>query len=94
MAGDLVTFDLSAAVRKQAAIERDRIVAILAAIDELKEADLAVKDDTLSEAGEYFALERLTKAEDALMELVTQPGYVVYQKCLLQCLSDFAAGAA
>lgn len=94
MAGDLVTFDLGAAIRARAAEERDRIVAILAAIDELKAADVAAKDDTLSEAGEYFALERLTAAEDRLMELVTQPGYVAYQKSLLQCLSECAAGAA
>lgn len=94
MAGDLVTFDLSAAIRKQAAVERDRIAMILVAIDELKAADLAVKDDALSEAGEFLALERLTTAEDRLLAIILDPGFARYQRELQKCLTGFVAGAA
>ena len=94
MPGDLVTLDLGAAVRKQAAVERDRIASILAAIDELKAAELSVRDDGLSEAGEHLALTRLTKAEDALLALVLDPGFARYQLALQNCLSGFVAGAA
>lgn len=94
MPGDLVTFDLGAAIRKQAAVERDRIAAILAAIDELRAADAAVQDDSLSEAGEYLAMTRLTDAEDKLLEIILDPGFVRYQRELQKCLAGFVEGAA
>lgn len=94
MPGDIVNFDLGAAVRKQAAVERDRIIAILAAIDELRAADTAAQDDTLSEAGEFLAMNRLTDAEDKLLELILDPGFASYQRHLLTSLASFAGGAA
>lgn len=93
MAGDLMTFDLGAAIRKQAVVERDRIAMILVAIDELKAADLAVKDDTLSEAGEFLALERLTTAEDKLLAIILDPGFARYQRELQKCLTGFVKEA-
>lgn len=94
MMGDLRTFDLSAAIRKQAAVERDRITAILAAIDELRAADVAVQDDTLSEAGEHLAMARLTDAEDKLLEIILDPGFARYQRELQKCLAGFVEIAA
>lgn len=94
MAGDLVTFDLAAAIKKQAAVERDRIATILDAIEEVKLAYLAVRDDTLSEAGEYLAMKRMTDAEEKLIGLILDPGFARYQRELRNCLSGFVAGAA
>lgn len=92
MPGDLLTFDLAAAVRKQVAVECDRIVAILAAIDRAKAAAVTAQDDTLSEAGEHLALTRLTKAEDALLALILDPGFARYQRALRGCLTGFLEG--
>lgn len=94
MPGDLVTFDYGAAVRKQAAVERDRISAILAARDDVQAASLALMDDTLSEAGEHLALARLNEAEEALLKLVLDPGFARYQRALQGCLTGFVEGAA
>lgn len=94
MPGDLVTFDLSAAIKKQAAVERDRIIAILAAIDERHMAGIAVQDETLSEAGEYLAVKRLTEAEEKLLGLILDPGFARYQRELQKCLAGFVEGAA
>lgn len=94
MAGDLVTFDLGAAIRKQAAVERDRITSILTAIDELKCAYLAVRDDRLSEAGEFLAMTRMTEAEEKLLEIILEPGFARYQRELQKCLAGFVQGAA
>ena len=92
MPGDLVTLDLGAVLRERAAIERDRIAAVLAAIEELRLADLAVKDDTLSEAGEYLAMKRWEDAEEQLLTLITDPGFARYHRHLLKGLTDFAVG--
>lgn len=92
MAGDLVHFDLAAAVRKSAAVERDRISAILAAIQDVRAASAALQDDRLSEAGEHLALERLDRAEERLLGLILEPGFGIYQRHLLAGLTDFAAG--
>ena len=92
MAGDLVHFDLGAAIRKKAAVERDRISAILAAIQEVRRANAAFQEDRLSEAGEHLALERLDKAEERLLGLLLEPGFERYQRHLLAGLTDFAAG--
>jgi|GEM_PF-5719145 len=94
MLGELVAFDMSAVIKKQAAVERDRIMSILAAIDERHAAGIAVQDETLSEAGEYLALKRLTDAEDKLLKLVLDPGFARYQRELKKCLADFVEGAA
>lgn len=94
MPGELVTFDLSAVIKKQAAVERDRIASILAAIEELRAADIAVQDDTLSAAGEYLAMNRLTEAEDKLLELILDPGFARYQRELQKCLAGFVESAA
>ena len=94
MPGDLVTFDLSAAIKKQAEVERDRIGSILAAIAELRAADVAVQDDGLSEAGEFLALTRLTEAEDKLLEIILDPGFARYQRELQKCLAGFVEDAA
>jgi hypothetical protein len=94
MPGELLTFDMSAAIKKQAAVERDRIAAILAAIDELRAADIAVQDDALSEAGEHLALTRLTDAEDKLLEIILDPGFARYQRELQKCLAGFVGDAA
>lgn len=94
MPGDIMPFDMTAAVLRQAKIERDRITAILAAIDELKAADAALKVDGLSEAGEYLALNRCTDAEDKLLELILDPGFARYQRSLQGCLTGFLEGAA
>lgn len=94
MPGDLVTFDLAAAVRQEAAVERNRIDAILAAIDEFRAAEAAVQDDTLSEAGEYLAMTRLTEAADKLLEIILDPGFARYQRALQECLARFVESAA
>lgn len=94
MGGDVVSFDRGASVRRMAAVERDRIGAILAAIDEVQAARVALMDDTLSEAGEYLALKRLTAAEEGLVTLVVDPGFRRYHQYLLKGLTDFAAGGA
>lgn len=94
MPGDLLAFDLSAAIKKQAAVERDRIASILAAIDELKAADVAVQAEDLSEAGEYLAMTRLTDAEDKLLEIILDPGFARYQRELQKCLAGFVEDAA
>ena len=94
MAGDLVAFDVAAAIKKQAAVERDRIISILAAIDELKAATLSAEDQTLSEAEVYLAMSHLTDAEDKLLDLVLDPGFARYQRELRNCLSGFVSGAA
>ncbi len=94
MPGNILTFDLALAVRKQAAVEKDRITAILGAIDELKASEGALKDDTLSEAGECLALDRLTEAENKLLALIVDPGFARYQQALQRCLSEFVEGAA
>lgn len=91
MAGDLVHFDLGAAIRKTAAVERDRIAAILTAIQEVRAANAALQGDRLSEAGEHLALERLDRAEEGLLGLILEPGYEIYQRHLLARLTDFAA---
>lgn len=94
MPGELLTFDLSAAIKKQAAVERDRIGSILAAIDELRAADTAVQAEDLSEAGEYLAMNRLTVAEDKLLEIILDPGFARYQRELQKCLAGFVGDAA
>ena len=92
MAGDLVHFDLGAAVRKKAAVERDRISAILTAITEVRAANTDLRNDRLSEAGEHLAMERLDAAETKLLGLILEPGFEIYQRHLLAGLTDFAAG--
>lgn len=94
MPGELLTFDLTAAIKKQAAVERDRIGSILAAIDELRAADTAVQAEGLSEAGEYLAMNRLTVAEDKLLEIILDPGFARYQRELQKCLAGFVGDAA
>lgn len=94
MPGDLLAFDLSAAIKKQAAVERDRIASILAAIAELKAADVAVQAEDLSEAGEYLAMTRLTAAGDKLLEIILDPGFARYQRELQKCLAGFVEDAA
>ena len=94
MPGELLTFDLSATIKKQAAVERDRIGSILAAIDELRAADTAVQAEDLSEAGEYLAMNRLTVAEDKLLEIILDPGFARYQRELQKCLAGFVGDAA
>lgn len=94
MPGELLTFDLTAAIKKQAAVERDRIGSILAAIDELRAADTAVQAEDLSEAGEYLAMNRLTVAEDKLLEIILDPGFARYQRELQKCLAGFVGDAA
>lgn len=93
MPGDLVTFDVGAAILERVAIEVARITAILAAINELHAADLEAKSDGLSEAGEFLALERLTNAEERLLELIADPGFARCQKHLLKGLTGFAKEA-
>lgn len=94
MPGELLSFDLGSAVRKQAAVERDRITSILAAVDEVRTAQLDAQKDGLSEAGEHLALERLTDAEEKLLGLILDPGFARYQRALQGCLTGFVEGAA
>lgn len=94
MPGELVTLDIGAMIRARAAIERDRIAQILDAIEERRAAGIAAMDDTLSEAGEFLAVERLDTAEARLVKLILDPGFAIYQRHLLKGLADFAEGAA
>lgn len=94
MPGELVTLDIGAMIRARAAIERDRITLILDAIEERRAAGIAAMDDTLSEAGEYLAVARLDAAEARLVQLILNPGFVIYQRHLLKNLAEIAAGAA
>lgn len=94
MAGDLVSFDLALEVKKQAAIERDRIAKILAAIDEVAQATAAAQAEGLSEAGETLAVDRMIAAETELLKLVLDPGFAAYAQHLLRGLTSFAGGAA
>ena len=94
MPGDLVTIDVASVVRKQAVIERDRIIAILGAIDEVRLAYLEGRKDNLTEAGEHLALERMTDAEEKLLGLILDPGFARYQRALQGCLTGFVEGTA
>lgn len=94
MTGNIVTFDVGASIKKQAALELERITTILEAIKELRAADAAAKADGLSEAGEYLALTRLTEAEDRVLKLISQPGFEICQRHLLAGLANVASGAA
>lgn len=93
MAGDLVSFDLAREVKKQAAVERDRITSILAAVAEVTSATAAARAEGLSEAGEHLAVDRMIAAETELLRLVLEPGFAAYQRQLLKGLTDFAGGA-
>jgi hypothetical protein len=84
----------SADIIDQARGERDRMVALLEAIENVRTCKEKAEDPTLSEAGEFLALSALTAAEEKLMLLVLSPGLEAYLRVLLLTLADIAESAA
>lgn len=77
-----------------AAAERDRVAKLLAAIEEVKAAQLKAAADGETEAAEYLALQALNTAEEQLQALVMEPGLSEFLGAMLVSLSDIAGAAA
>lgn len=80
----------SAKIIAQARVEADRFAAVLAVIADVLLAQERAQSTELSEAGECLALDALGEAEDRLIALITEPGFVASLAALGASFNDTA----